>query len=117
LLQQTSGIGFTEIYTRPSSVTKMLFSKGDMAAYAASLPLKHDPGTVFNYTSGNTNILSKIIREIVGENKYSAFPYEELFYKINAYSFMLEKDASGTYVGSSYSYGTARDFARFGLLY
>ena len=30
---------------------------------------------------------------------------------------MLEPDASGTYIGSSYSYATARDFARFGLLY
>ena len=37
----------------------MLFNKGDMAAYTASLSLKYDPGTVFNYSSGNTNILSR----------------------------------------------------------
>jgi len=117
LLQQTTGLDFTEIYTRPSSVTKMLFSKGDMAAYAESLTLKHEPGTVFNYSGGNSNILSKIIRQIVGEKDYAAFPYNELFYKINAYSFLMEPDASGTYIGSSYSYATARDFARFGLLY
>lgn len=98
-------------------MTKMLFSKGDMAAYAASLPLKYAPGTVFNYSSGNSNILSDIIRQVVGEKSYSQFPYQELFYRINAYSFLLEPDASGTYVGSSYSYATARDFARFGLLY
>jgi CubicO group peptidase (beta-lactamase class C family) len=30
---------------------------------------------------------------------------------------LLEPDASGTYIGSSYSYATTRDFARFGLLY
>ena len=117
LLQQTSGIAFTEIYTRPSSVTNMLFNKGDMSAYTESLPLKHEPGTVFNYSSGNSNILSKIIRQTIGTKNYLAFPYKELFYKINAYSFLLEPDASGTYVGSSYSYATARDFARFGLLY
>ena len=117
LLQQCSGLGFVEEYDRPSDVTKMLFSKGDMAAYTASRPLEHTPGTFFNYTSGNSNILSRIIRKTVGEDAYSAFPYRELFYKINAYSFMLEPDASGTYIGSSYSYGTARDFARFGLLY
>ena len=117
LLQQTTGLEFSEIYTRPSSVTKMLFSKGDMAAYAESLPLKHEPGTVFNYSGGNSNILSKIIRQTVGENDYAAFPYSELFHKINAYSFLMEPDASGTYIGSSYSYATARDFARFGLLY
>ncbi|TMI97257.1 MAG: serine hydrolase [Bacteroidetes bacterium] len=117
LLQQTTGLDFTEIYNRPSSVTKMLFSKGDMAAYTESLPLKNEPGTVFNYSSGNSNILSRIIRQTVGEKDYAAFPYNELFYKINAYSFLIEPDASGTYIGSSYSYATARDFARFGLLY
>ena len=117
LLQQTTGLDYTEIYTRPSSVTKMLFSKGDMAAYAESLALKHEPGTVFNYSGGNSNILSKIIRQIVGEKDYAAFPYNELFYKINAYSFLMEPDASGTYIGSSYSYAITRDFARFGLLY
>jgi len=117
LLQQTTGLDFTEIYTRPSSVTKMLFSKGDMAAYTESLSLKYEPGTVFNYSSGNSNILSRIIRQTVGEKDYAAFPYNELFYKINAHSFLMEPDASGTYIGSSYSYATARDFARFGLLY
>ena len=117
LLQQTTGLDFTEIYTRPSNVTKMLFSKGDMAAYTESLSLKYEPGTVFNYSSGNSNILSRIIRQVIGEKDYAAFPYNELFYKINAYSFLIEPDASGTYIGSSYSYATARDFARFGLLY
>lgn len=117
LLQQSTGLDYVEEYDRPSDVTKMLFSKGDMAAYTANRPLEHEPGTVFNYTSGNSNILSRIIRKTAGENDYPAFPYRELFYKINAYSFMLEPDASGTYIGSSYSYGTVRDFARFGLLY
>ena len=117
LLQQISGLDYTEIYTRPSSVTTMLFSKGDMAAYAATLPLKYEPGTHFNYSSGNTNIISRIIRQTVGEKDYAAFPYTNLFFKINAYSFLLEPDASGTYIGSSYSYATARDFVRFGLLY
>jgi CubicO group peptidase (beta-lactamase class C family) len=117
LLQQTSGLDFEEVYIYPSEVTNMLFNKGDMAAFTAALPLKHPPGTVFNYSSGNSNILSRIIRNVVGEKDYTGFPYHNLFHKINAYSFLLEPDASGTYVGSSYGYATARDFARFGLLY
>jgi hypothetical protein len=117
LLQQTSGLDYEENYSIPSTVTRMLFSKGDMAGYAASLPMKDPPGTRFNYSGGNSNLLQKIIRHTVGETAYAAFPYTSLFHRINAYSFLLEPDASGTYIGSSYSYATARDFARFGLLY
>lgn len=117
LLQQTTGLDFEENYTKPCEVTNMLFKRGDMAAFTARLPLKYEPGTVFNYSSGNTNVLSRIIRQVVGDDHYAAFPYEALFHKLNIYSMQLEPDASGTYVGSSYSYATARDFARFGLLY
>ena len=117
LLQQTSGLDFKETYTGPSEVTNMLFKHGDMAAFTAKRPLKYEPGTVFNYSSGNTNILSRITRQIAGESGYAAFPYQSLFHKINSYSVLLEPDASGTYTGSSYCYATARDFARFGLLY
>jgi len=117
LLQQTTGIDFREVYSGPSEATNMLFKKGDMAAFAANLPLDREPGTKFRYSSGNSNILSRIIRQTVGENNYASFPYTELFYKTGMYNTVLEPDASGTFIGSSYSYATARDFARFGLLY
>lgn len=117
LLQQTSGLDYEENYRSPSTATDMLFKKGDAAAFAARLPLKYTPGSIFNYSSGNTNIISRIIRHAAGEKKYHAFPYEKLFYRIGMYSIVLEPDASGTYVGSSFSYATARDYARFGLLY
>jgi CubicO group peptidase (beta-lactamase class C family) len=117
LLQQTSGLDFTENYSKFSSVTNMLFNKGNMAAYTATLPLKYEPGSHFNYSSGNSNVLSRIIRNAVGEKDYVTFPYTDFFYKIDMYNTLLEPDASGTYVGSSYVYASARDYARFGLLY
>ncbi|MBA2561313.1 MAG: serine hydrolase [Chitinophagaceae bacterium] len=117
LLQQTSGLSFTEAYSKPSEVITMLFSKGDMAGYTSSLVLKDTPGTVFNYSSGNSNILQGLIRQIVGERYYHQFPYDSLFHKIGIYSALLEPDASGTFVGSSYMFASARDLARFGLLY
>ncbi|HEX7414896.1 MAG TPA: serine hydrolase [Bacteroidia bacterium] len=117
LLQQSSGLDFLEDYTKSSDATNMLFRNADMAAYTASRPIKHKPGSVFYYSSGNTNVLSRIIRQVVGENNYHSFPYDSLFYPIGMYSAVLEPDGSGTYVGSSYMYATARDWARFGLLY
>lgn len=117
LLQQMSGLDFSEVYTRSSDVTDMLYKKDDMAAYTASHPLAQQPGTFFNYSSGNSNLLARIIRQSVPEDEYAAFPYRELFYKTGMYQTLVEPDASGTYVGSSYVMATARDYARFGLLY
>ncbi len=117
LLQQTSGLDFVEDYGKASDVTNMLYKTDDMAAFTARHSLAHKPGSVFSYSSGNSNILSRIIRQTVGEKDYAAYPAKALFYKIGMYNTLLEPDASGTYVGSSYINATARDFARFGLLY
>jgi CubicO group peptidase (beta-lactamase class C family) len=117
LLQQTSGLEFEENYAKASEATNMLFEKGDMAAFTAGRPLKDKPGSVFYYSSGNSNILSRIIRQQVGEKAYHSFPATSLFYKTGMYHTLLEPDASGTFVGSSYPWATARDWARFGLLY
>ncbi|MBL8539559.1 MAG: serine hydrolase, partial [Betaproteobacteria bacterium] len=70
-----------------------------------------------SYSSGTTNILSYAIRRAVGEADYHAFPRRALFDRIGMASAVLETDAVGTFVGSSFMYATARDWARFGLLY
>ena len=117
LLQQSSGLDFVEDYSKSSDATKMLFQRKDMAAYTASRPLKDKPGSVFYYSSGNSNILSRIIRQTLGDKEYYNFIYDSLFYKIGMYSALQEPDGSGTIVGSSYTWATARDWARFGLLF
>ncbi|MBS1683034.1 MAG: serine hydrolase [Bacteroidetes bacterium] len=117
LMNMSSGLKWEENYGGPSGATDMLFKKKDMGIYAAKSPLESKPGDVFEYSSGTTNIISRIVREKVGDENYYSFPYEELFHKIGMNSIVLEPDAGGTFVGSSYSFATARDFARFGLLY
>lgn len=117
LLQQSSGLGFREVYSMDADATRMLFRRADMGGYAADHPLQHPPGTRFSYSSGNSNILSRIIRHTTGDRDYHAFPYEQLLYPIGMYNTVLEPDASGTFVGSSFCFAPARDWARFGLLY
>ena len=117
LLQQTSGLDFEENYAKYSDATRMLFNKADMAAYAASRPIKVAPGSEFYYSSGNANILSRIVRLMVGDQNYYSFIYDSLFRKIGMHTAVMEPDASGTMVGSSYVFATARDWAKFGLLY
>jgi hypothetical protein len=95
----------------------MLFKESNMGRYAMRSGLRHAPGGVFNYSSGTANIISALVRKAVGNDEYYHFPYKYLFERIGMYSAVLEMDGSGTYVGSSYCYATARDWARFGLLY
>ncbi|MCF1749859.1 serine hydrolase domain-containing protein [Mariniradius sediminis] len=116
MLQATNGLDWVEDYGGVSDATNMLFLKPDAAAIAAAKPLKYEPGTYFYYSSGTTNIVSKILRNQLGEEKYQRLPYEDLFYKIGMHHTVMEKDASGTFVGSSFVFAPGRDFARFGLL-
>ena len=120
LIRMSSGLEFNEDYgDLTNGVTQMLYNQSDMAAYAIAEPLTGAPDTIWNYSSGTANILMRIIRDTFGDDitAYWAFPQEELFHRINVNSALLEPDAAGTFVGSSYMYTTARDWARFGLLY
>jgi hypothetical protein len=118
LLRMRSGLRFAEVYEDLSSdVIEMLFNQTDAAAYAAGRPLDAPPGTVWSYSSGSTNILSRIARTIVGEEQYPEWPRRALFERIGMSSAMMERDASGTFVASSFMLATARDWARFGQLY
>jgi CubicO group peptidase (beta-lactamase class C family) len=118
LLQASSGLDWSESYFSPTGSFHQMFIKSDdKAAFAASQKLKHEPGTYFQYSSGTTNILSRMIRQTVGDREYYQFPYKELFHKIGMNTAIIEPDASGTFVASSYSFASARDWARFGMLY
>jgi CubicO group peptidase (beta-lactamase class C family) len=123
LLEMRPGLRFVEDYVdgERSHCIDMLFGAGnaDHAAYAADLPLDHEPGTVWNYSSGTTNIVCRIIGDVVGggEDGMREFLRTRLFDPLGMTSADPRFDAAGTWVGSSYVYATARDFARFGELY
>jgi CubicO group peptidase (beta-lactamase class C family) len=123
LLEMRPGLEFVEDYVdgEVSHCIAMLFGEGatDHAGYAAALPLVHDPGSVWNYSSGTTNIIARIIGEVVGGGRagMERFLAERLFEPIGMTSAIPKFDDAGTFVGSSYVYATARDFARFGELY
>ena len=119
LLNMSSGLSFNEPYDPGSDSTAMLFSSHDMAGYAASRPLAHPPGTVWAYSSGTANILSRLAFLKAGGTlkAYEAYAQAHLFGPAGMTSATFEPDETGNFVGSSYLYATARDWARFGLLY
>ncbi len=117
LMHASSGLEWNESYFLPGDFHNMFMHSDDKGGYAASKKAEFKPNEVFEYSSGTTNLLSKIIRQAVGDSIYHRYPYENLFHKIGMYRTLLEPDASGTFVGSSYGYATARDWARFGLFF
>ncbi|MDO8390664.1 MAG: serine hydrolase [Actinomycetota bacterium] len=123
LLNMRSGLQWVEEYTldSPSDVVEMLFgeSSADMAGFASSRPLVHTPGEVWNYSSGTSVILSRIIGDVVGGGQAGteAFLSERLFGPTGMASVTPQFDAVGTFVGSSFANACALDFARFGELY
>lgn len=118
LLRMRSGLRWTEVYADPlSDVVQMLFARPDAGGFAAAKPLASKPGTSWQYSSGTTNIVSLVLRRALGEDRYPSFPRRALFEPLGMSSAVLEPDASGTFVGSSFMLATARDWARFGQLY
>ena len=123
LLEMSSGLEFVEDYVDAgvSHVIEMLFGSGidDHAAYASAFPLVAPPGTVWNYSSGTTNIVAKIAGDAIGGGRDGTEKYlrDRLFGPLGMTSATPKFDTAGTFVGSSYVYATARDFARFGYLY
>lgn len=122
LLRMKDGLDFTEDYVdrNVSHVMEMLFDAGkdDVAGYAEARPLAHAPGTVWNYSSGTSNVVGGILRRTVGgEAEMLRFMAERLFDRIGMRTAKPRFDAAGTFIASSFVFATARDFARFGLLY
>ena len=118
ILNMTSGLEWNEDYGDISEVTRMLYEETNCSKLAINQPKAFAPDSVWSYSSGSSNILTEIVkREFTNINDYWNFPYKEFFHKISMYNTIMETDASGNFVGSSYTYATTRDWTRFGLLY
>lgn len=125
LMSMTSGLRYNESYGDVSDVTRMLYLESDMAAFVAAQPLEATPGGKWNYASGSTLLLSRIWqRAAAGDATVQspaatsagvlALPHDRLFAPLGMSSAVLEADARGNLVGSSYMYASTQDWARFG---
>ncbi len=116
LLRMSSGLVFDEEYGLYSDVTRMLSVEADAAGFAASKPLLTEPDDLWAYSSGTSNIISGIIKRTVGGNfqDYFDFTQQRLFLPLGIHSAALETDDNGTFIGSSFMYASARDWARLG---
>jgi len=128
-LQMSDGSAWDEFYYPWSAVPQMLYNQPSTAHFAAAKSLRIHNGKhteCFHYSSATTNLLSYLLR-LSFEKEYSdpkqalheylKYPFEKFFYPVGMHSAAFEIDPVGTFIGSSYCWATARDWARFGLLY
>lgn len=118
LLQMSSGLDFEEPYVPGSDSTRMLFFAPSAAGVALESELLHEPGSHFYYSSGTTNLLMRLAWDRLGGDTQALLDFfaAELAGPLGLGNTTLELDASGVFVGSSYVYAPARDWARLGLL-
>ncbi len=118
VLHMSSGIGWSEAYSEVidgSHVLRMLYGRGvlDMSAFVASLPQIGAPGSTFNYSTGDTQLLSRVLHSLTGEQSQS-YIRTALFDHLGITDFIWEQDSQGVLIGGAQSYFTAPDMAKIG---
>jgi CubicO group peptidase (beta-lactamase class C family) len=112
LLRMNAGLEWDETYDLGTPITRMLYLEPDMGSYVAGLPLAHGIGEVQQYSSGSTTLLCSVLASRTGLG--ADLPRQTLFSALGLSSAVLEPDASGTPVCSSYMWATPRDWAAIG---
>lgn len=122
VLQMTSGVGWNETYTDRSSDRRQMLEAqigqqpGAILDLMAALPRVAEPGTRWNYSTGETHVAGALVRAATGK-PVAQYLSEKIWSKAG-----MESDANwwlespdGLEVGGSGLSATLRDYARFGL--
>jgi CubicO group peptidase (beta-lactamase class C family) len=118
LLRMTTGLELDETNSGFDSSSRIIYLQRDTAASAVKAESIAPPGTRWHYSSPTTQILARIVRDAVGGPEQTlAFAWRELFNPLGMRNVTLEFDGAGTLLGASYMLASARDWAKFGLLY
>ena len=117
LLTMSSGSNWDESYSSPLSMTTQAYYGNDLRALSEKIHIVEQPGKIFSYKSGDTELLSLIVRAATGKT-LSDYASEKLWQPMGAeHDALWSLDRKG---GVEKAYccfnSNARDFARFGKL-
>jgi CubicO group peptidase (beta-lactamase class C family) len=117
LMRMDAGFDFDE-GNGASTAGVMWFTQDDIAHFAAEQPLVSPVGERWHYNSGSYALLSRVLKsQIGGPQALSDFAHREVLDRLGMRSVTIEFDGTGTMMGAHAVYASARDWARFGLLY
>lgn len=130
LLHMTSGLAHIEVGPDPekSDTNRGLFAdrSDDIVAAATMAPLESPPGTMFEYSTLTTHILSDIVTRTIApqaqspdtrRRAMSAFIKARLSGPAAMPTLLCEYDPKGTMLGGSLCHASLRDWGAFGQLY
>ena len=131
LLRMSSGLRFSRNPATPEQMAASYIPgfQDHMLGYSApidifqlaiSRDLEYPPNTVGRYRNSDPWTLGYIVRRTVEndlDEDYLTWPQRALFDKIGVRHFVMETDVYGNFILTGYNYGTARHWARLGLLY
>lgn len=118
LLNMESGLDFNENYGAGGDPARMLYAENSASLFAAGKPKRDAPGARWYYSSGDTNILMRVARLKSGlpAEEWNRFPRAALFEPMGLRTALFEQDAEGDFIGSTFLFMGAQDWARFGLM-
>ncbi len=126
ILNMSSGLDFLNLgltdslsWTHTNEHFRIYFEGIDVFEHAIDQPMDTLPGAIFRYRNSDPLTANHIVREAVearGED-WLTYPQRILFDRIGARNYVLETDAWGNFIITGYDYGSAWDWARFGLLH
>jgi CubicO group peptidase (beta-lactamase class C family) len=116
----SSGLDWIEDYDPSSAgtsdIVQMVLGEPDELAYASSQPPLHPAGEVWNYSSGETMLMSGMLEQATGMSA-EEYAQQELFGPLGMDQVEWWRDAEGHTLTYCCLDTPTRDFARFGLLY
>ena len=118
-LTMRAGIKWDELamlYTDTTSSCVQMEASEDWIQYVLDQPIVYEPGEKWEYSSGVTMLLSKIILEATGDN-VSDYLEKELFEKIGINNYYWKQTPKGLTDAEGGLYLEPRDLAKFGYLY
>ena len=112
LLTMTTGLDWVE---GDAAYAKM-YTSGDWVKFVMDEAESHKPGTVFNYCSGCSHVLSAIVQSKAGMNTRD-FAQRELFGPLGIANYSWDADSQGLSIGGWGLQLAPRDMAKLGYLY
>ena len=117
ILHMASGVAWNEDYADPESdVAQAGAANGiELTQYLNTLPREAQPGTRFNYNTGETNLVGELLRAAIGNNA-SRYLQNKIWqpFGMEHDAYWLLSSAGGVETGGCCINATLRDYARIG---